>query len=454
MKIHELRQGSIEWHEFRSKRRTASDAPAMMGASPYKTRNQLLQEKYTGVTPEVGSWTKKLYDLGHVIEALARALIEKDIGVDLYPVTGSHDSQEILAASFDGITLEGDIIYEHKMLNNAIRACEITDDLPLVYRIQMEQQLFVSGAKKCLFVATHWDAEELVEKRDFWYYPDLALRQQILDGWDQFASDLANYSYVEPKVEVIGRSPDALPALYIELSGHVAMSNLADFKEHALAVLATIKTQFDTDEDFANAEKTAKWCKEVESKLELKKQEALAQIQSIDALFKAIDEIKDEARQKRLALEKSVKNQKEDIRYKKVLAATDEFKSHVAALQKSTDVQIPLTAPDFGSVIKGLKTLSSIQNALDTKLAQEKINVNNFFKDWQKLNIAPSDKPNFEAIAAIAETGVKHLSKILEYRIQELSEKHEQAYTEYEAGRCDECVYIKSLIDNELEVSL
>ena len=44
MITHSLKQGSKEWHEFRARHFAASDAPAMMGVSPHKTRSELLRE--------------------------------------------------------------------------------------------------------------------------------------------------------------------------------------------------------------------------------------------------------------------------------------------------------------------------------------------------------------------------------------------------------------------------
>ena len=102
MQIHELVQGSAEWHAYRAHHFNASDAPAMMGVSPYKTRSQLLHEMHTGLIAEVDAGTQRLFDEGHRFEALARPLAEEIIGEDLYPVTGSLDR---LSASFDGLTM-------------------------------------------------------------------------------------------------------------------------------------------------------------------------------------------------------------------------------------------------------------------------------------------------------------------------------------------------------------
>jgi putative phage-type endonuclease len=387
MITHNLQQGTPEWHAFRAAHFTASDAPAMMGESPYKARNELLREKATGVSAEVDDATQRRFDDGHRFEALARPLAEEIIGAELYPVVGSEGK---LAASFDGLTMLEDICFEHKTLNDDIRACQTADHLPLHYRIQMEQQLMVSGADKCLFMATKWDGNDQLVGDPFarWYESDPALRQRIADGWAQFEKDLAAYQHVEVKPEVAGRAPDALPALRIEVSGAVTASNLAEFKARAIEVFNGIKTDLETDEDFANADKTTKWCKEVEDRLEAAKQHALSQTASIDELFRTVDAIKEEARQKRLTLEKLVKQRKESIRVEKVEEARKQFSAHVAALQAEiSGVHLVVAQPDFGGAIKGLKTLVSIQNALDTTLATAKIEADAYAKDVrEKLN--------------------------------------------------------------------
>ena len=373
MQEHKIIQGTPEWHEFRSRHLNASDAPAMMGESPYKTRNALLREKAVGVVAEVSSETQRRFDDGHRFEALARPLAEKIIGEELYPVVGSSGK---FAASFDGMTMLGDVIFEHKTLNAALAAIDPDEELPLYYRIQMEHQFMVSGAEKCLFMASKWDADDqLIGESHRWHSPDLALRQRIVDGWAQFEKDLAGYVLPEAKSEAVGRAPDALPALRIELTGQVTTSNLAEFRAHAQAVLGSIKRDgFQTDEDFANADKTAKWCADVEARLDAAKQHALAQTTSIDELFRTLDGIKEDTRQVRLTLEKTVKARKEAVKLERIAKAKSDFAAHVAALQSEiADVRLTVLTPDFGGAIKGLKTLASIDNAIGVAMANAKI---------------------------------------------------------------------------------
>mgnify|MGYP000576635691 CR=1 FL=1 len=53
MKTVQLIQGTREWLSHRAAHWNASDAPAMLGVSPYKTRDQLLRELATGITADV-----------------------------------------------------------------------------------------------------------------------------------------------------------------------------------------------------------------------------------------------------------------------------------------------------------------------------------------------------------------------------------------------------------------
>ena len=59
MQIVQLTQGTPEWHVHRRNHLNASDAPAMLNESPYKTRAQLLKEYALGITE---------YPLAHLIQ--------------------------------------------------------------------------------------------------------------------------------------------------------------------------------------------------------------------------------------------------------------------------------------------------------------------------------------------------------------------------------------------------
>ena len=379
MIAHELAQGSPEWLAHRAKHFNASDAPAMMGCSPYKTRAELLRELHTGMTGEVDAGTQRRFDDGHRFEALARPLAEQIVGQDLYPVTGSEGRY---SASFDGLTLAEDIGFEHKTLNDSLRASirqqggNANDFLAPHYKVQLEQQCMVSGAERVLFMASKWtDDGELIEERHCWYTPDAELRAEIIAGWAQFAADLA--AYVPPAAAAaapVGKAPDTLPALRIEVTGMVTASNLAEFKQTALTAIRSVNRDLKTDADFADADKAVKWCADVEARLKAAKEHALSQTASIDELFKALDDIAAESKAVRLDLDKLVKRRKDEVREQAVTVAAAELARHVRALNAELAPMAlrPVTA-DFAGSIKGLRSISSMQDALDTTLAGAKI---------------------------------------------------------------------------------
>src|SRR6185437_8103000 len=91
MRILSLVQGTPEWYRHRATHWNASDAPAMLGVSSYRTRTQLLDERASGIAPAIDAATQQRFDEGHRFEALARPIAEKIIGDDLYPVIGVPD---------------------------------------------------------------------------------------------------------------------------------------------------------------------------------------------------------------------------------------------------------------------------------------------------------------------------------------------------------------------------
>ncbi|WP_401728043.1 YqaJ viral recombinase family protein [Stenotrophomonas muris] len=375
----ELIQGTPEWHAHRASHFNASDAPAMMGCSPYKTRSQLVREFATGATIEHDAATLQRFADGHRFEDLARPLAERIIGEDLYPCVGVDGKY---SASFDGLTLLEDKAFEHKSLNDDLRLAMPLDGtdacLPLHYQVQMEHQAMVSGAERVLFMASKWAGDELVEERHCWYIPNPELRAKIVAGWAQFDADVMAYDPA-PVAEPVaaGRAPDQMPALRIEVTGMVTASNLAEWKTQAISVFQGISTELVSDQDFADAEKTVKWCGDIEDQLKAAKQHALSQTQSIDLLFKTIDAIAEEARSKRLALEKRVKTRKDERRTEIGNAARRAVQQHVLAINETLgEHAMPMPATliaDINDAMKGKRSFSSMQEAVDAVAANAKV---------------------------------------------------------------------------------
>ncbi|HHA2515040.1 TPA: YqaJ viral recombinase family protein [Stenotrophomonas maltophilia] len=384
MKTVELIQGTPEWHAHRAQHLNASDAPAMLGASTNHSRTDLIRELAAGVPREFSDFVQeRVIDPGHEFEAQARAIAEQLVGEDLYPVTGVAGKY---SASFDGLTLLEDIAWEHKRLNQTLRdamfdGCTGTD-LPLMYQIQMEHQAMVSQCERVFFMASEWRQTsggwELVEERHCWYMPNPALRARIVAGWAQLEADVAAF---EPgpasEPAPVGRAPETLPALSIQVTGMVTASNLAEFKENALAVLGSINRELQSDEDFANAEKTVTWCKGVEERIEATKQQVLGQTADIDAVFRTMDDVAAETRKIRLELDKLVAKRKEERRTEIGNTARRAVIDHIQGINETLGAHaMPMPATlvaDLQAAIKGKRSFSSMQDAVDAVATNAKI---------------------------------------------------------------------------------
>ena len=363
-------QGTQAWHQFRLTHNGASEAAAMLGLSKKVKRSELVRMKATGIAKVFSDWVQQnVLDHGHEVEARARPIVEDLIDDTLYPAT-YEDGKE--SASVDGITLGGEIVMEHKQWNVELAESVRNGVVPEEHLPQCQQILKVTKAEKVRFVVSDGTAQNMVHADVF---PDPAWFQRITDGWAQFDKDVAAYvpeAVAEPTP--IGRAPETLPALRIEVTGAVTASNLSEFKQTALAAIRSVNRELKTDSDFADADKAVKWCADVESRLKAAKEHALSQTADIDALFKTLDDIGAEARAVRLDLDKLVKRRKDEVKEEAVIAARRALGQHINALNAElSPVSLQMPAVDFGLAIKGLRSIASMQDALDTELANGKI---------------------------------------------------------------------------------
>jgi predicted enzyme related to lactoylglutathione lyase/uncharacterized protein YlaN (UPF0358 family) len=167
-----------------------------------------------------------------------------------------------------------------------------------------------------------------------------------------------------------------LPALVVKVQGSVLETNIDAFRETALAVVETINTSLSTDDDFAEAEDVVKWCSDAEKKIKTVKEQAMEQAADINAVFTALDDVAAALRDKRLALNKLVKAQKEERKTEAIDKALAELVTYADKLQADLD---GLTLPsasryeeDLQSAAKGKKTLKGLHKAIDTAVAAAK----------------------------------------------------------------------------------
>lgn len=210
----DVKQKSPEWLAIRENHFTASDAPAMMGVSPYQSRAAFLRRKALG-SKKKSSSNNPLFAAGHRAEEQYRPIAEELIGAALLPDTVSCiiDGMPMLA-SLDGITLDGSLLWEHKLWNDstALHIVE-TGEPPIRHVWQLEHQLLVTGAERVLFVTSNGTPNKCAM---CWYDSKPSRRAELIDGWRKFAFDLA--AYVPParktnhKESIVTVTPVKLPS--------------------------------------------------------------------------------------------------------------------------------------------------------------------------------------------------------------------------------------------------
>ena len=377
MQILDLVQGSKEWHEVRSKHFCASDAPAMMNASKYKSRTQLLDEMSGAVKEEVDPYRQAIMDKGHKAEEMARTIIELDNLGDFPPVVCVAEIDRMpLLASLDG--LSDWCIYEHKLYNQTLAENIKNGVIEAHYYWQLEHQLLVSGMDNILFVCSDGTRENWVQMT---YTSIPVRRKKLIEGWKLFQADLKDHE-IQAKIEPVEPITLDFPAVKVEVNNGNITTNIAN-------VLQTVKTFSDneiankaeTDQDFANKTQLGKKAKNARDKLK-------EIVKGVKDGFVSFSEFTDYADALDSALQKlqsDCERQAKQGKEEKKRAIVKQAHTTVGAfIGETCDNLKPLNfalvpqpmAPDFVAAMKGKRTLDSCQKAVDAAVNQYKIAVN------------------------------------------------------------------------------
>lgn len=364
---HNLVQGSPEWDAFRLEHDGASEAAAMLGISKKVTRSELLRMKHTGIPREFSDWVQKnVLDYGHEVEKKAIPILEEILGVSFYPATYSFGR---MSASCDGLTMDGDDAAEHKQWNAELAAAVARCELPDEYMPQPQQIMLVTGAKRVIFCVSDGTRENMVWME---VLPDEDWQKRIVAGWAQFHEDLKTYTPPEVIPAVVAAPQEALPAVAVRVEGSVAVrSNLDVFGDALRAYIERINKKPQTDQDFADLDASAKLLRETQTKLAAAKDNMLGQVEAVDTVRRSAEVLEELARTTAVAIEKLVKAEKENRKNAIILAASDALEEHFQSLNKRIGKPyLQAIAAQFSAKTKGLKSISSIQNACDAELGR------------------------------------------------------------------------------------
>jgi len=172
-----MEQGSQEWHDLRRTRIGSSDAPIIMGASPWKTAYELWFEKVTGATQEQTPAMAR----GVALEESARQRFQEKMGIMMMPKVVVSQKNAWQMASLDGISFDGTSILEIKHANREVFERAKQGDLPDYYNIQIQHALDTTGAAKCYYVVSDGEKDAYVE-----VFPDQDLIKEIREENEKF----------------------------------------------------------------------------------------------------------------------------------------------------------------------------------------------------------------------------------------------------------------------------
>lgn len=212
-------ENRAEWLKWRHAGIGSSDAPVIMGKSPYKTRLKLYEEKILTEPPEEAR--SFILDKGNRLEPIARGKFAALYGLD----TGNEDPfgprlfhlEELpfLKASLDGCSKDGTAFIEIKYVGQ--EEFENLKEVPERYVDQIQHQFMVSGCKVCYFVLIN-DKEEV---RWLAIAPDEERQAQILAEETVFWFDHV----------LVKKPPDTMPGDYVELRFRGAASIAQKYKQ-------------------------------------------------------------------------------------------------------------------------------------------------------------------------------------------------------------------------------
>lgn len=374
MKTLDVVQGSPEWLEARRRYNTASEAPIMMGVSPYCTRSDLVRMKATADAREFSDWFQcNVLDKGHAIEAKVRVLAEEDLGELLYPITGVSDDDQLLA-SFDGVPMDERMVFECKQFSEELFSEVQAGNVPARIYWQLEQELDVCETAEFARLICSDGTRGRYASIDYYRVP--GRREQLRAGWRQFDEDRHAYIPDETGPVPVAKAIERLPAISISLIGAVQSSNLTVYREHAFALIDSVKTDLQTDQDFADADAVVKFLAKGRKELVAVKARALEDTADIAELFRAIDDIDAAMMVKERTLTNLVEARKKLIRSEIMAVGTTAVAQYIAKMNERIGARMmPAFTVDFAEVIKGRRSYALMRDAVATRVAAAKIHL-------------------------------------------------------------------------------
>lgn len=207
------KQGTDAWRKLRSGRITGSRIGAILGLSPWQTREDVLRamvREHHGAASEFTGNIATNY--GHANEATARMTFEMSTGLDVQE-TGFHTYEDWAGASPDGL-IGADAVLEIKCPFKGIK--KSLSDQPH-YMAQLQWEMLCTGRKKAYFYQWQPDDDTLniVHQDQAWLDYALPESRQF---YAFYLSELDNPEHLAPlRIEMNTQEASLLVQEYDEM---------------------------------------------------------------------------------------------------------------------------------------------------------------------------------------------------------------------------------------------
>jgi putative phage-type endonuclease len=178
-----------QWLDWRREGIGGSDAPAIMGVSPWATAYEKWEEKVWGKRQADNSSKR----FGRDTEEASRREFEDLMGLRMVPVNVQNTKESWLRASLDGLDLNGDKVVEIKKANKEDHAIALTDRVPEKYYPQCQHILKVTGKDGMFYFSSPADGSsgKIVEVARDSQYIDQLLTPKEKEFWEQVTTNKA-----------------------------------------------------------------------------------------------------------------------------------------------------------------------------------------------------------------------------------------------------------------------
>lgn len=176
-----------DWLEWRFNGIGASDAPSVMNASPFMTREELWAKKTERLLSKKSTPQMKR---GKDLEELARREYEKMTGIEMAPAFIEHDEIPFAIASLDGMNIKASRALEIKCPGKVDHGTALKGQIPHKYIWQCVHILMVTGLSELDYFSFDGESGVIINfKRNFEMENRLLKAETIF--WEHVLKDIA-----------------------------------------------------------------------------------------------------------------------------------------------------------------------------------------------------------------------------------------------------------------------